>query len=201
MLPILIGGSPCAGKSTLTKALAADRGITFASVDDLREQFQKEMESERDHYPWLFSSHGITAEEFWKDRRPADLVRMEIEQASEYWPTMKKIISTGRYGILEGVSILPELLWRDFGENIQAVFLIDPDRERVRQTILTRGLWGAADTYADWIKPLEIEWVMLHNEWFREQARKYPYPLMEVGDRDKVFHEVEKLLNQDRRHE
>lgn len=196
MLPLLIGGAPCAGKSTLSAALAVTRGVSYASVDDIREEFQKSPTTERHHYPWLFSSHEISAEEFWKTRKPTDLVEMEVEQARELWPTIKQLITTGQHGILEGVSLLPELIWKDFGNTIQAIFLIDPNRERVRQTILTRGLWGEAGTYADWIKPLELEWVMLHNEWFRQQAKKYPYPLIEVNRREDVFIEAKKLLTE-----
>lgn len=194
MLPILLGGAPCAGKSTLAASLAAARGVSFASIDDLREKFQNDNVAKRHHYPWLFSSHGISAEDFWKTRRPSELVQMEIEQAREYWPTLKKIMATGQQVILEGVSILPELVWRDFGDQITALFLIDPDHDRVKQTIMTRGLWGEANTYADWIKPLELEWVMLHNEWFRAQAKKYPYPLIEVKDRAQVLVAAEKLI-------
>lgn len=192
---ILIGGAPCAGKSTLAAALAKERNVAFASIDRLREQFQNDMVAEKEHYPWLFYDHRVTAEEFWKNKSPQQLVKMENEQAREFWPTLKKNMAKGEFGIFEGVSMLPELVWKDFGKDIPIVFLIDANRERVWQTIQTRGLWGAADTYADWIKPLELEWVMLHNEWFREQVKKLPYPLIEVGDRDNVLQEVLAVLD------
>lgn len=195
MQPLLIGGAPCAGKTTLAKAIATTRGVAVGQVDDLRNEFQQAVAGQIQHYPWLLSSHNISAEDFWKNRRPADLVTMEIEQAREYWPTLKDIIASNRFGVLEGVSILPELVWRDFGPSMPAIFMIDADRDRVWDTITKRGLWGEANSYADWIKPLELEWVMLHNEWSREQEKKYPYSLIEVQDRDATFGHVIKILN------
>jgi 2-phosphoglycerate kinase len=194
MLPILIGGAPCAGKSTLAKALAAKRGLTIGHVDDLRDAFKTAKESERHHYPWLFSTYKTTAEEFWKNQQPSDLVELEVEQAKEYWPELKHIIQDGQYGILEGVSILPELVWKEFGKSIHMIMLIDPNLERVRGTIFTRGVWGDANTYSDWVKEKEVEWVMLHNEWFREQSKKYAYPLFEVGEREMLLEHVEEYL-------
>ena len=191
---IIIGGAPCAGKSTLASALADRLGVKCFVLDELRETFQKDMVAEKEHYPWMYSSHDISAEDFWRTRWPEDLVQMEIEQAREYWPILKKRIETEWAGIFEGVSVLPELLWRDYGKNIRALFLIDPDRRRVQNTIQTRGLWGDANSYADWIKPLELEWVMLHNEWFRQQAKKFPYPLIEVQDRPDTLAQAEDLL-------
>lgn len=192
-LPILIGGAPCAGKSTLAKALADERNVTWASTDDLREVVQKKPQAQH-HYPLLFSNSKITAEKYWKDHEPQDVLQLENDQGQELWPTLEKAIVNNQYGILEGVSILPALVWKSFGHTIQCIFVIDPNQERVRQTIYQRGLWGEANTYADWIKPKEVEWVMMHNQWLREELKKYPYPLIEVGDRDTLLEEAKRLI-------
>lgn len=188
-LPLLIGGAPCAGKSTVAKSLATEKNISWISTDHIRGAVQKKTGAAH-HYPWLFSTGTISAEDFWKGHQPKDVLQLEIEQGRELWSTLKKTIHEKQYGILEGVSILPELVWRDFGETIRAIFIIDPNEDRVRETINTRGLWGDATTYADWIKPKEVEWVMLHNQWLRAELKKYPYPLVEVGDRDKLIEQV-----------
>ncbi|MBI4415138.1 MAG: hypothetical protein HY566_02775 [Candidatus Kerfeldbacteria bacterium] len=199
MLPLLVGGAPTAGKSAVASALGRNLGLTVGSLDDLRDEFRDAAHVRRHRYPWIFSSVGMSAEEFWKARTPADVMRVEIEQGREFWPTIKQFIESGRYGIVEGVSIIPELVWRDFGDTIKAVFLIDPDRERVHKTVFERGVWDEANAYADWIKPLEVEWIMLHNEWFRQQAKLYPYPLLEVGeDRDALVRQVENIVEHER---
>jgi 2-phosphoglycerate kinase len=189
-LPILIGGAPCAGKSTLAKALATERGCEVGHVDDLSDAFKTAKENERHKYPWMFSTYKTTAEEFWENRTPRDLIAVEVAQAKEYWPELKRVMQTGTFGILEGVSILPELVWKEFGAAIRMVVLIDTDLLRVRQTIFTRGIWDDANTYSDWVKEKELEWVELHNAWFREQAKKYPYPLFEVGDRGQLLEQA-----------
>lgn len=193
-LPLLIGGAPCAGKSTVAKALAEEKSVTWASTDELREVVQKQPNAEH-HYPWLFFNSQMTAEEYWKDHQPEDVLQLEIDQGRELWSMLQKAITEHTYGIFEGVSILPEFVWNAFGERIRAVFIIDPNQQRVRETIYQRGLWGDANTYADWIKPKEVEWVMLHNQWLRDELKKYPYPLVEVGDRDKLLEQVKHLIS------
>jgi len=192
-LPLLIGGSPTAGKSSVAAQLVSDPSLV-GEIDLLKEDFKNQKTDQRHHYPWLFSNYKVSAEDFWKDKHPADLIKHEIAEAREFWPELKRLIESGKYRILEGVSILPELVWKEYAHRIQFVLLIDSQRDRVKQTVMTRGVWDEADTYADWIKPLEVEWVMLHNKWFQEQAKKYPYPLIEVGDRTHVLQQVKQVL-------
>ncbi len=195
MSPILIGGAPCAGKTTLAITIAKAKNWPCVSVDDLRSEFQRDPANSVEHNPWLFSNATITAEDYWKDHQPQETIELEQQQARELWPLLKDRIQKNQHEILEGVSLMPELVWKEFQNNIQIVFLIDPSRERVWKTISERGLWGEANTYADWIKPKELEWVMLHNDWLREQLKRYPYPLIEIGDdRALATKEVFKVL-------
>ncbi|MFA5030337.1 MAG: hypothetical protein WC495_01990 [Patescibacteria group bacterium] len=186
-LPLLIGGAPRSGKSRVAQQLAAEWGVPQISTDTLRKQFREQYEAERESYPWLYSTEGMTAEEFWSTRTPQKVMELEIEQGRELWPFLIQVIKSGDYGIIEGVSLLPELIWQTFGEHIRAVFLIDSNADRVGQIIQREGLWGDADTYSDKVKKRELEWVMLHNKWFRQQAKKYSYLLIdrnEQSDKD-----------------
>lgn len=192
-LPLLIGGSPTAGKSSVAGQLVSEPSLV-GEIDLLKEDFKNQNVHEKHHYPWLFSDYKTSAEDFWKNKKPADLLDHEIGQAREFWPEVKRLIESGEYKVLEGVAILPELVWKEYGNRIQLVLLIDSNRDRVQQTVMTRGVWDDADIYADWIKPLEVEWIMLHNDWFREQAKKYPYPLIEVADRIHLLQQVKEVL-------
>lgn len=193
-LPFLIGGAPGAGKSTVAKALAQELGVSSVSTDDIRASVQTGPRKSAHHYPWLFSNATISAEDYWKNHSPNDVLQLEIEQGRELWSTLKATIAKRSHGLIEGASLLPELLWQEFGKDARACFIIDPDGKRVRKTIMERGLWGDANTYADWIKPLELEWVMLHNQWLREEVKKYHYPLIEVGDRVNLLDQVKSAL-------
>lgn len=136
----------------------------------------------------------VTAEEFWEKRKPIDVLQGELQEAREFWPWLSKVVEKGSYGILEGVSILPELVQKTYGTLRMAVFLIDSDHDRVRRVIETRGLWDDAHTYSDWIKPLELEWVMLHNAWLRSETQRYGFPLIEVGNRSTLMERVVSFL-------
>jgi len=190
MKTLLIGGAPCAGKSFVAKELAERFNTTWKSTDELRDHFRDNPNRLGHHYPYLFASKDVTAEEFWKNRKPIDVLRGEVEEARELWPWLQKVVEKNSYGILEGVSILPELVRKTYGTSKTALFLIDTDRERVRQIIQTRGLWDEAHTYADWIKPLELEWVMLHTAWLRSETQRYGFPLIEVGNRSALMQRV-----------
>lgn len=191
---ILIGGAPCAGKSTVAAALATELGCTWTSTDDLRDRLQKSGSAQAHHYPWIFSNAAVNAEEYWRTHTPQDVIHLEIEQARELWPSVQRAITQKTHGILEGVSLLPQLIAQEFGDKIRTCFLVDTNRERVRKTIWQRGLWGEANTYAGWIKPLELEWVMLHNEWVATNAKKYSLPLVEAGDRTTVLARTRQAL-------
>lgn len=197
MSPVyLIGGAPCAGKSTVAKALAEELSQSWVSTDTLRLEFQNNLaRDQRHHYPWIFSSVEVTAEKFWESRTPADAMQVEIEQGREFWPKLQTVIQAGAYPIIEGVSIIPECLHQDLELNsFRAVFLVDTNRARVSESIYRRGLWAEPETYADWIKPLELEWVMLHNEWYRNECQKYDLPCIEVGDRSTLLPRVRQAL-------
>jgi 2-phosphoglycerate kinase len=181
-LPLLIGGSPRSGKSTVAKQLAAEFSILQISTDKLREDFRLSHIGESKQYSWIFCSQDMTAEEFWCERTPEQVMHVEIEQGRELWPFLQQNIESGTYGIIEGVSLLPKLIRQTYADRIRAVFLIDTNRERIEKIIMAEGLWDHANTYSDRIKPKELEWVMLHNQWLRGQAEQYDYPVIDRNE-------------------
>lgn len=194
-LPILIGGPPRAGKSTLAEGLSGRLGVKWISTDTIRKDLKKNHADQRADFPNIFSTVGITAEEFWRTRTPEDVMNIELAEARELWPIVRSYITSGEYGIIEGISLLPELIWNEFSTSIQAVFLIDPDKSRVAKTIAQHGLWSNTKPYADWVKDLELRWVMAHNEWYRKQAKKYSqYPLIEIQSRETLIDQVLSIL-------
>ncbi len=50
---------------------------------------------------------------------------------------------------------------------------VDNDKQRIKDRISSRGLWGPIDSYSNSLIPKEVEWVVLYNNWFHEQAEKY----------------------------
>ena len=77
--------------------------------------------------------------------------------------------------------------------DIQAVFLIDEDKDRVRNTVFTRGLWDEPQKYPDEVKEKEVEWVLAFNDYIKSEAKKYNLPVFSV-DRASYLDEIKKLL-------
>ncbi len=79
-------------------------------------------------------------------------------------------------------------------KNIRTIFLVDEDRDRVRNTIFTRGLWDEANKYPDSVKEKEVEWVFAFNEYIKKEAKKYNFPVVSIGNREDYINEVRLLI-------
>ncbi|MEA3452930.1 MAG: hypothetical protein U9Q96_01160 [Patescibacteria group bacterium] len=182
---ILIGGAPTAGKSTVAELASKKLGLPWISTDQIR-KIARVTANEKD-YPALFLTKGYTAEQFLNKFSAKETVELEVNQGREIWPTIKKFIdedSTWKDGfIIEGISILPELVAKDFknNQNIKALFLIDEDSDRIRDVVFKRGLYAKADTYSDDLKEKEVKWALLFCQRTKKQAQKFSYPFIETS--------------------
>lgn len=198
---ILIGGSPTAGKSYTAKKLAEDLKLPWISTDLIREQMRWIVKKE--DYPNLFHHFDVgpdKAVEFLTHNTAEQIVEHQNKESEDVWKGIRGIIE-GDYVwedfIVEGVAILPKLVanqeWK-IKKDIKAIFIIDEDKDRVRNTIFTRGLWDEAEKYSDDVKEKEVEWVFAFNNYIKGEARKYNFPVVSIGDRDDYIDRVKELL-------
>lgn len=189
---ILIGGAPTTGKSTLAQLVSTELGIPWISTDQIRSILR--LSANRKDNPALFDEEGYTAERFLTEFSAEQIVKKEMNQAEEVWPAVKMLIDneyTWNEGfIIEGVSILPHLVAKDFqnATNIKTVFLIDEDADRILDVALQRGIWDDAATYSDEVKRKEVEWVRLFSHIIREEASHYGYACIEVEKQKNDLH-------------
>lgn len=197
---ILIGGSPTAGKSYATRKIADELKLPWISTDIIREQMRRIVRKK--DYPALFHHAGVTpqmAYEFLTKNSAEEIVENQNKESLEVWNGVKAIIDTdyvwGSF-IVEGVAVLPKLVAELVKKNkdVRAVFLVDEDVERVRETIFTRGLWDDAEKYSDDVKEKEVEWVLAFNAYIKREAKKYGLPLVSVGDRRNYLQEIKKII-------
>lgn len=178
----LIGGAPCSGKSTYAINLAKETNTSWISTDVIRD-WMKNFVSKKDS-PQLFSSTGISADDFYKKYSPSEVFRLEILQSKDVEPGIiafiETIVSYGHWDdyIIEGIALTPDFiseLKKRYAEifEVVPVVLVQTNEEEIKRRIVTRGLWDDADKYSDWIKPLEIEWVIECNKWFKSEAEKH----------------------------
>jgi 2-phosphoglycerate kinase len=196
---ILIGGSPTVGKSYTARKLAEELKLPWISTDTIRDQMRAIVRKE--DYPSLFAhkeAGANVAVDFLTNNTAEEIVRHQNEESLDAWKGILGLINSdyvwGDF-IVEGIAILPELVSKiKTDKEIKAVFLIDEDRDRVRNTIFTRGLWDDADKYPDDVKEKEVEWVFAFNKFIKEEADKYNFPVVSVGDRGNYIEEIKKLI-------
>ena len=198
---ILIGGSPTAGKSYTARKIAEELKLPWISTDTIREQMREIVRKE--DYPNLFQHEDDSTDkavEFLTHNTAKEIVEHHNKENEDVWRGVVGIIE-GDYVwgdfIIEGVAILPKLVvnqgWNN-KKDIKVVFLIDEDRERVRNTIYTRGLWNKAENYPDNVKEKEVEWVFEFNNYIKHESKKYNLPMVNIGNRKDYIAEIKIII-------
>jgi 2-phosphoglycerate kinase len=195
---ILIGGAPTVGKTYLAKRLSKKLNIPWTSTDKIRSSAKKRL-SKKEH-PSLFKFVGkdITAEKYLSSHTPKQIFDDQNEESIAVWELIKEFITSirGPY-IIEGVAILPSLINETFekNSNINPLFLLNGNKEQIKKVVYTRGLWGNAKDYSDDVKPIEVEWASLFNNWLEKEVKKYKYPLYKIKEWDYPLGEITGLVS------
>jgi 2-phosphoglycerate kinase len=197
---ILIGGAPTSGKSHLAQQLAESLNLSWISTDGIREQMRKIVRKQE--YPALFDHADATPAmgvAYLNTHTPNEIVKHHNKENVEVWKGVKAFIETDynwHSFIVEGIAILPAQVaaLKKKHKHVQAVFLIDENRARVRKTIFTRGLWDEARKYPDSVKEKEVAWVFAFNAYIKKEAKKHHLPVLSIGDRKNNLARVKRIL-------
>ena len=189
---ILIGGAPTNGKSYIARKLSEKLNLPWISTDTIREVMRKIVRP--DDYPRLFKFAGqeITAENYLSTHTPQQIVDSQNEESEVVWKGIKAFIEEDyvwKTFIVEGVAILPHLV-KELDQSkvrILPIFLIDEDRERIKDVVYTRGLWDDAKSYSDDVKPVEVEWAMLFSSYLKSECGKHGYKPYIIKNRDQFL--------------
>ena len=193
---ILIGGAPLSGKSTLASELAKQLHMPWVSTDDIRKWMQALVRKE--DYPDLFYGDGMDAVAFYEKYKTAQKVfEMEKRQGLEVQKGITAMIDSFWWWdecIIEGIAITPayvrQLQATHPDITVKAAFLVDKDRENIKTRLYARGLWGDADTYPDDIKPIQLEWVILDNRYYEQEAQKHDFPVHNIAELEGLKEEL-----------
>jgi putative endonuclease len=195
---ILIGGAPLSGKSYIAEKLAKKLGIPWISTDAIRDMMRK-LVNQKD-YPALFNNYPpITAEKYFKKFSPIEVVRNEISESLEVWKGVQALISNDYAWdsfIIEGIAVLPGSVHKAYAKqkNIKAIFLSCENKKLIKDRILKRGLYDDADNYPNSLKDIEIEWTLLINKTITTGAKRYGYPVHEIGKPNNDLEAIIKLI-------
>ncbi len=186
----LIGGAPLTGKSTLAARIAASKkNAVVLSTDNIREWMQRTCN--RSDYPHLFSSYGLTAEQYYQKFPTAKAaLEEEIIQGKDVETGVISLLAIQKLAweiaVIEGIAVTPNLTRKlkelYAGVTQTTTFLYDDDLDRIKRRVFDRGLWGPSGTYPESIKPIQVEWTILYNGWYRDEAQKYGYDVTLVQE-------------------
>jgi len=195
---ILIGGAPTAGKSYAAKQIADSLKMPWISTDDIREQMRKTSKKEDFKNLFFHSDPSLNAVKYLLKYSADEIVENQNDESADVWKGVKDFIEKNSAGglIVEGVAVLPSLVKKLKVKNkeIKVVFLMDDNIKRVRKTIFTRGLWDDADKYPDDVKEKEVEWVMAFNKYIEDEAKKYGFNVIKVGNRKDYIEKIKELI-------
>lgn len=188
---ILIGGAPLSGKSTLAKELSKKLDMPWVSTDDIRKWMEALVRKE--DYPDLFYGDGLDAVAFYEKFKSAQRIfELESQQGIDVQKGVTAMIDSFWWWnemIIEGIAITPQYAhWLQQSRpeiSVRAAFLVDRDKASIQKRLNKRGLWDDAGTYPDYIKPIELEWTILFNDYYELEAAKYGFEvhnIVELGN-------------------
>ena len=166
---LLVGGSSCAGKTTLCAALSEQYGIRRFSIDDHLGEYA--LKGRENDLPVCLHQNLLSPEEFWM-RDSMVMCEELIGFYREIFPfVMEDLRSAAKEGplIAEGIALMPELVMKEFPEQTG---MAPPQRSEQSDTVYS----------------LHVEYIcMVAEESF--QVRHYRerewVPLLLDGCRDK----------------
>ena len=127
----ILGGSPCSGKSTIARRLAAQFGFQYYQVDYRRDHMKR---IQPDKHPMMHKISMLSWNEIWS--RP---VTVQVQEEFLYYQERFEMIlddlqayEADRLVILEGAAFLPKLIHK-YQANPKTTLFMIPTREFQRQ--------------------------------------------------------------------
>ncbi|MTI71826.1 MAG: hypothetical protein FH751_16375 [Firmicutes bacterium] len=123
-----IGGSPCCGKSTITKKLADKYKLNYYKIDDYERKHVKNSEPKK--HPIMYKFFQMNWNEVWM--RP---VNIQVKEEFEFYRERFEMVlselnkfSEDKTVIMEGAALLPELIDKLAVDKKRILFMI-PSKE------------------------------------------------------------------------
>lgn len=131
-----LGGSACAGKTTIARLLAAEHGLTLYSCDDAFEDHRRRADPAR--HPHFHRLMDTPVEELWA--RPVDVQALELLRfyQDELELVLEDLERLSGPVLVEGVGLLPERIGEVCLDPRRALWLISTPEFR-RHAYLKRG--------------------------------------------------------------
>ena len=166
---IVIGGASGTGKSTLAKRLSKHCNIPWISTDQLR------------------TVQGITEKNLEK----------QIEQTWKGVSALLLAPHPWEIGIIEGIAITPELLARDFKDNMEyitPIFLIQENEAKIAEVVHERSKLPWINTKTPEQQVVRAQEMIDSNKVVKESAQRNNFPTI-IGNQEDTFENALKILD------
>ena len=174
---ILIGGTPCIGKSSVALELSKKLNTNQISTDTIRLLLRTISDEKKYHSLHFFV--GKEAVKYLPNTSVDQIIKDYLKESGSVWLGIKNVIKHNKYnkiGVIEGVAILPVLCKRSRLKNILPIFLYCGKPEIIRNNLFERGLWGNSKK----LKEYEFEYLIEFNNYIIKTAKKYNYKVIDV---------------------
>lgn len=129
--------------------------------------------------------HELTAEEFYTlHPDPVRVFELEKKKMVQLQKGIESLIDAEfpwETIVIEGIAITPEFIDQIKSKfpsiKMRTIFLYEDSDDRMRKRLYSRGLYDSPDKYAEWVKPLELLWVKLYNDYYKEECAKFSMEL------------------------
>ena len=179
---LFVGGPAAVGKTSAAKRIAVVSGASLLQVDDVWLALQRAIDPTDS--PLL---HTFASPEVWR-RAPAELVALKRELAALVSSSLELVVASHLAHddkvVIEGVWITPEFAARPTyagsaaGDRRRAVFVLEEDASRIRDSLLARGRgfgdWDPADREA--MAAMQAGYA----RWLRTQALMRKAPIVDA---------------------
>jgi 2-phosphoglycerate kinase len=177
---LLVGGNSGSGKTRAAKVIAGRLGVQAAQADTYRLAVQAVTTPEQQPALHLFRTGAA------KELAPEQAAERWAEVARAMYPALEMVVAyhlaTTAPVILEGDIVLPKLASRRYlpfvpaGTGVRAVYVVEPDEEKIHQRSLQRGrgyhAMSPEEQRADSLRQ------RLYGEWLRAQAEEAGLPVL-----------------------
>jgi 2-phosphoglycerate kinase len=179
---LLVGGSSGTGKTTIASEVGRRLGIAWGQADDFRLVLQRLTTPAQQPDLHFF----ISTESVW--RRPPEDLRDRLITVGRLVSRALEIVVTNHVAtraplVLEGDGILPAFAVQrtfaglDVGDQVRAVFLVEPDEDALLAAMLARGRGIDGHSVEEQRTQARASW--LYGQWLRDEAERLGLPIIE----------------------
>ena len=118
-----IGGSPCAGKSTIAQTLADRYNLHYYQCDSWFETHQQRAQPEQQQF--LSQLAGLSCDQLWLPPVAEQVTRVQAIYTEEFAMILADLLALPRTRpiLAEGAALLPTCVWRHLADRRRAIWL------------------------------------------------------------------------------